>query len=168
MRSSRARTLGHVSFVFLLLRAHRRARRCRKCEINASSNFAGRTMRFIHEFMDSRNKTDGITEECIIYASSSAFAAASLSCCQCHAALSPFPAHVSRRPIFRPPPFDRVLRSKRIISNFKATMPMYNSKLIPPELKFNFTNPGNRILLRPWNPIYPNRDDLGTISHFRE
>lgn len=83
-------------------------RRCRKCEINASSNFAGRTMRFIHEFMDSRNKTDGITEECIIYASSSAFAAASLSCCQCHASL-PFPAHVSRRPIFPlPPPLNRV------------------------------------------------------------
>lgn len=33
-------------------------------------------MRFIHEFMDSRGKTDGITEECIIYASSSSFAAA--------------------------------------------------------------------------------------------
>lgn len=74
-------------------------RRCRKCEINASSNFAGRTMRFIHEFMDSRNKTDGITEECIIYASSSAFAAASLSCCQCHAAL-PFPLTCHAAPFF--------------------------------------------------------------------
>lgn len=33
-------------------------------------------MRFIHEFMDWRGKTDGITEECIIYASSSGFAGA--------------------------------------------------------------------------------------------
>lgn len=76
--------------------------RCRKCEINASSNFAGRTMRFIHEFMDSRNKTDGITEECIIYASSSAFAAASLSCCQCHAAL-PFSLTCHAAPFFPTP-----------------------------------------------------------------
>ena len=45
-------------------------------------------MRFIYEFMDSRNKTDGITEECIIYASSSAFAAAPLSCCQWRVSLS--------------------------------------------------------------------------------
>lgn len=87
-----ARRFGHVSFVFLLLGAHRSGWCCRKCEINASSNFAWRTMRFIHEFMDSRSKTDGITEECIIYASSSAFAAAPLSSCQWRA---PFAACVT-------------------------------------------------------------------------
>lgn len=87
-----ARRFGHVSFVFLLLGVHRSGWCCRKCEINASSNFAWRTMRFIHEFMDSRSKTDGITEECIIYASSSAFAAAPLSSCQWRA---PFAACVT-------------------------------------------------------------------------
>lgn len=103
-------------------------RRCRKCEINASSNFAGRTMRFIHEFMDSRNKTDGITEECIIYASSSAFAAASLSCCQCHAAL-PFPLTCHAAPFFPSlAPCTNVF--KRVVSNFNACVSMYNSNLL--------------------------------------
>lgn len=110
--------------------------RCRKCEINASSNFAGRTMRFIHEFMDSRNKTDGITEECIIYASSSAFAAASLSCCQCHAAL-PFSLTCHAAPFFPSPRSTGPNASYRILK----LRVLYNSKLILPELKFNFTNP---------------------------